>query len=105
MCDAPSSEPAPSQSELRDINATDIETPQFCTVDFCLIPIGTSSPSVSKEIADVQRFLKKTGVKYSMHSAGTSLGKFPGNLFTAVSATLLNLFLEAEEDINNIDFL
>ena len=63
------------QSGMTDINPNDVGTPQFCTVDFCLIPIGTSTPSVSKEIADVQRFLKKTNVKYSMHSAGTSLGK------------------------------
>jgi hypothetical protein len=39
--------------------------------DFCLIPIGTPTASVSHEIAAVQRLLKKSGVNYSMHSAGT----------------------------------
>lgn len=42
--------------------------------DFCLIPIGTPTASVSSEVAAVQRLLKKSGVKYSMHSAGTTLG-------------------------------
>lgn len=43
------------------------------TTDFCLIPIGTPTASVSKEVAEVQRLLKKSGIKYSMHSAGTTL--------------------------------
>ena len=43
-------------------------------VDFCLVPIGTPTASVSKEVAEVQRLLKKSGAKYSMHSAGTTLG-------------------------------
>ncbi|KAE8362319.1 hypothetical protein BDV27DRAFT_159866 [Aspergillus caelatus] len=36
--------------------------------------IGTSSPSVSAQIADVQRLIEKSGLKYVMHSAGTTLG-------------------------------
>lgn len=44
-------------------------------VDFCLIPLGTPTASVSKEVASVQRLLKKSGIKYSMHSAGTTLGR------------------------------
>ncbi|EGC48056.1 predicted protein [Histoplasma capsulatum var. duboisii H88] len=35
--------------------------------------IGTSSASVSQQIADVQRLVEKSGVKYVMHSAGTTL--------------------------------
>ncbi|KAJ1709774.1 YkoF-like protein [Aspergillus flavus] len=73
-----------------------IPTPAHCTADFCLIPvrsdspfqnpsinpdntsgkdqtIGTSSPSVSAQIADVQRLIEKSGLKYVMHSAGTTL--------------------------------
>ncbi|KAI9375210.1 hypothetical protein BJX61DRAFT_540106 [Aspergillus egyptiacus] len=53
-----------------------IPTPSHCTADFCLIPIGTSSPSVSAQIADVQRLIEKSGLKYVMHSAGTTLGMF-----------------------------
>lgn len=36
--------------------------------------MGTSSPSVSAQIADVQRLIEKSGLKYTMHSAGTTLG-------------------------------
>ncbi len=53
----------------------DLETPPKCTADFCLIPLGTPTASVSLQIADVQRLLKQSGLKYSMHSAGTTVGK------------------------------
>lgn len=46
-------------------------------IDFCLIPIGTPSASVSSEVAAVQRLLKSSGVEYTMHSAGTTLGIVP----------------------------
>ena len=36
--------------------------------------MGTSSPSVSAQIADVQRLIEKSDLKYTMHSAGTTLG-------------------------------
>ena len=57
--------------------ATDIsqlQTPPACVADFCIIPLGTPTASVSKEVAAVQRLLKKSGLEYSMHSAGTTLG-------------------------------
>ncbi|KAJ4512834.1 UPF0045 protein M15 [Exophiala dermatitidis] len=50
-----------------------LETPPKCQADFCLIPIGTPSASVSAQIADVQRLMKASGLKYSMHSAGTTV--------------------------------
>ncbi|KAL1855949.1 UPF0045 protein M15 [Paecilomyces lecythidis] len=50
-----------------------IPTPAHCTADFCLIPIGTASPSVSAQVADVQRLIERSGLKYVMHSAGTTL--------------------------------
>lgn len=52
----------------------DLKTPRACMADFCLIPLGTPTASVSKEVAEVQKLLKQSGVKYSMHSAGTTLG-------------------------------
>ncbi|KAJ5126095.1 hypothetical protein N7526_008272 [Penicillium atrosanguineum] len=52
---------------------TDLPTPEKCTADFCLIPIGTASASVSAQIAEVQRLIEQSGVKYTMHSAGTTL--------------------------------
>lgn len=54
----------------------DIKTPPSCTADFCLIPLGTPTASVSKEVAEVQRILKKSGLNYSMHAAGTTLGVY-----------------------------
>ncbi|KAF2264222.1 hypothetical protein CC78DRAFT_544375 [Lojkania enalia] len=50
-----------------------LKTPESCTADFCLIPLGTPTASVSKEVAEVQRLLKKSGLNYSMHSAGTTV--------------------------------
>ena len=50
-----------------------IKTPPKCTADFCLIPIGTATASVSAQIADVQRLMKTSGLSYSMHSAGTTV--------------------------------
>jgi hypothetical protein len=50
-----------------------IKTPPKCTADFCLIPIGTPTASVSAQIADVQRLMKTSGLSYSMHSAGTTV--------------------------------
>ncbi|UKZ85868.1 uncharacterized protein TrAFT101_001713 [Trichoderma asperellum] len=50
-----------------------IPTPASCYADFCLIPIGTNTVSVAEEIAQVQRVLKASGLKYTMHSAGTTV--------------------------------
>jgi uncharacterized protein YqgV (UPF0045/DUF77 family) len=52
-----------------------LATPPACIADFCLIPLGTPTASVSKEVADVQRLLKQSGLSYSMHSAGTTVGE------------------------------
>lgn len=61
---------------------TSLPTPSSCTADFCIIPIGTPTASVSKEVAAVQRLLKRSGVKYSMHSAGTTLGRWQSLRFS-----------------------
>ncbi|EAW10440.1 thiamine-binding protein [Aspergillus clavatus NRRL 1] len=58
---------------MASADISSIPTPAHCTADFCLIPIGTSSASVSSQIADVQRLIEKCGLKYVMHSAGTTL--------------------------------
>ncbi|KAI6251519.1 hypothetical protein HI914_00913, partial [Erysiphe necator] len=52
---------------------TKIPLPKFCIADFCLIPIGTSTASVSQEIATIQKLMKASGLSYSMHSAGTTV--------------------------------
>lgn len=77
-----------------------LPTPLSCYVDFCLIPVraaispsipplpllrahphpintsqvGTGSLSVAKEVAEVQKLLRESGLKYTMHSAGTTVG-------------------------------
>lgn len=52
-----------------------IATPSACYADFCLLPIGTGSVSVAEEIAEVQKVLKASGLKYTLHSAGTTVGE------------------------------
>lgn len=78
--DNPNPEPTMSAQNpprsTSEIDLASLPTPPKCTADFCLIPIGTPTASVSGEIAEVQRLLKRSGVKYSMHSAGTTLGAY-----------------------------
>ncbi|KAH6888651.1 MTH1187/YkoF-like protein [Thelonectria olida] len=50
-----------------------IPTPEACYADFCLLPIGTGSVSVAEDIAEVQKVLKASGLKYTLHSAGTTV--------------------------------
>ncbi|KAF2482666.1 hypothetical protein BDY17DRAFT_298931 [Neohortaea acidophila] len=64
---------SPFSPKMPDDDPTKLPTPSACTADFCLIPIGTPTASVSKEVAAVQRLLQKSGVIYHMHSAGTTL--------------------------------
>ncbi|KAL2256518.1 hypothetical protein VTK26DRAFT_1542 [Humicola hyalothermophila] len=52
---------------------SNIPTPAKCYVDFCLVPIGTGSVSVAKEVAEVQKVLKASGLPYTLHSAGTTV--------------------------------
>ncbi|KAF2014617.1 hypothetical protein BU24DRAFT_423531 [Aaosphaeria arxii CBS 175.79] len=54
-------------------NLEEIATPESCIADFCLIPLGTPTPSVAREVAAVQRLLAKSGLKFSLHSAGTTV--------------------------------
>jgi hypothetical protein len=85
------------------IDYANLPTPPACVADFCLIPvslleqrrfseshytwplltrsqIGTPTASVSNEVAAVQRLMKASGLSYSMHSAGTTVGKKPFSL-------------------------
>jgi hypothetical protein len=40
------------------------------------LQIGTPTASISNEIAAVQQLMKASGLSYSMHSAGTTVGSF-----------------------------
>ncbi|KAF8538163.1 putative cell wall biogenesis protein Ecm15 [Trichophaea hybrida] len=50
-----------------------IKTPPQCCADFCLIPMGVGSASVSPYIAQVQTLLKESGLEYHMHANGTTV--------------------------------
>ncbi|KAK5664267.1 hypothetical protein OQA88_485 [Cercophora sp. LCS_1] len=82
---------------LSTMATNDIPTPARCYADFCLVPVnfphhralshththqadklnqvGTGKVSVAEEVAAVQRLLKGSGLKYTMHSAGTTVGE------------------------------
>jgi uncharacterized protein YqgV (UPF0045/DUF77 family) len=79
--------------EGRRMSTSDLSTPPKCVADFCLIPLGTPTASISPLIADVQRLLLRSqgceregeegkegegkeggGLRFSMHSAGTTVG-------------------------------
>ncbi|TGO35856.1 hypothetical protein BHYA_0144g00250 [Botrytis hyacinthi] len=64
---------ASSSSDSSSIDYANLPTPPRAVADFCLIPIGTPTASVSKEVAAVQRLMKASGLSYSMHSAGTTV--------------------------------
>lgn len=53
--------------------AKDGKCPDHCIADFCLIPMGIDGVSVSRYIADIQRVLKASGLKYYMHGNGTTV--------------------------------
>ncbi|KAF2867358.1 YkoF-like protein [Massariosphaeria phaeospora] len=69
MPSSPSDPPPYSASE----DPTTLATPPACIADFCLIPLGTATASVAREVAAVQRLLGKSGLSYQMHSAGTTV--------------------------------
>lgn len=52
--------------------------------------IGTNKVSVADEIAQVQRVLQASGLKYTLHSAGTTVGRSPCPPLLHVSACCTN---------------
>ncbi|KKK16164.1 hypothetical protein P175DRAFT_0449969 [Aspergillus ochraceoroseus IBT 24754] len=54
-------------------NIAGLVSPAVCTVDFSLVPIGAHSASFSRQIADVQRLMQQSGLKYQMHATGTTV--------------------------------
>ncbi|CCE66212.1 hypothetical protein TPHA_0P00540 [Tetrapisispora phaffii CBS 4417] len=48
--------------------------PSFnCVVDLCLYPVGTESVSGSDFVARVEKRIHESGLKSSLHSAGTTI--------------------------------
>jgi uncharacterized protein YqgV (UPF0045/DUF77 family) len=68
-----------------------IPTPESCYADFCLIPVGTGNVSVAAEVAEVQKVLKASGLKYTMHSAGTTVGMSVPSLVSMDEKLFLSL--------------
>lgn len=62
-------------AKMASIDYKNLPTPPVAVADFCLIPIGTPTASVSNEVAAVQRLMKESGLDYHMHSAGTTVGR------------------------------
>ena len=60
---------------MANLDLSALTTPPACTADFCLVPLGTPTASVSREVAQVQRLLQRSGLHFSMHSAGTTVGE------------------------------
>lgn len=80
---------------------TKLATPPACIADFCIIPLGTPTASVSKEVAQVQRLLKQCGLEYSMHSAGTTVGEY--NLCASIhSISIASAFIQHRHHRSNI---
>ncbi|ODQ82055.1 hypothetical protein BABINDRAFT_46193 [Babjeviella inositovora NRRL Y-12698] len=44
-----------------------------CLADICIIPIGTPTASVSDYVTACVNYVAQSGVKYTLHSAGTTL--------------------------------
>ncbi|KAI0866768.1 YkoF-like protein [Xylaria cubensis] len=86
---------------------TQIATPERCYADFCLIPVGTGSVSVAAEVAEVQKLLKASGLVYTMHSAGTTVGTLksypvlPPYADHPPSKRNIRLFVIGHEQFNN----
>ncbi|KAI7783104.1 cell wall biogenesis protein [Diaporthe eres] len=62
-----------SHSATSRMDYSSVPTPERCYADFCLVPVGTGELSVAKEVAEVQKLLKASGLTYTMHSAGTTV--------------------------------
>ncbi|KJZ72206.1 UPF0045 protein ECM15 [Hirsutella minnesotensis 3608] len=61
-----------------------IPVPETCYADFCLIPVGTGTASVAEEVAEVQRLLRASNIKHTMHSAGTTVEGSWDEVMTAI---------------------
>lgn len=45
----------------------------FCLADVCMVPIGTSSASVSDFVALIEAKIRASPLKSTLHSAGTTI--------------------------------
>lgn len=45
----------------------------YCLADLCMVPLGTSNPSVSDFVAIVENKIRESSLKSTLHSAGTTI--------------------------------
>ncbi|QKX59420.1 uncharacterized protein TRUGW13939_06554 [Talaromyces rugulosus] len=55
------------------VNISTLTTPAQCIADFSLIPIGSGTTSFAQQIAEIQRLCQQSGLKFAMHTTGTTL--------------------------------
>ncbi|OBA28815.1 hypothetical protein HANVADRAFT_51260 [Hanseniaspora valbyensis NRRL Y-1626] len=57
-----------------------------CLADVCIVPLGTSSPSVSDTVFEIENYLRNNtlNVKTTLHSAGTTLEGEMGAVFQLI---------------------
>jgi uncharacterized protein YqgV (UPF0045/DUF77 family) len=64
--------------------------------------VGTGNVSVAKEVAEVQKVLKASGLAYTLHSAGTTVGMLKPvstvNRSRAVSLQTLTMLSQQKAD-------
>lgn len=56
--------------------------------------VGTGTVSVAAEVAEVQKVLKASGLRYTMHSAGTVVGAYASCPRTVVSLGYLPILFQ-----------
>lgn len=54
--------------------------------DICVVPLGTSSPSVSEQVAHVERIFARFPLKTSIHANGTSIEGSWDDVSSAIKA-------------------
>ncbi|QHS71565.1 Ecm15p [Saccharomyces paradoxus] len=45
----------------------------FCLADVCMVPIGTDSASISDFVALIEKKIRESPLKSTLHSAGTTI--------------------------------
>lgn len=56
----------------------------YCLADLCMVPIGTNSASVSDFVAIIERKIRESHLKSTLHSAGTTIEGPWDEVFTLI---------------------
>merc|ERR1711939_462585 len=54
-------------------NKASTTLPAECVADFCIVPIGTVSPSIAPYVEKIEQQLQQGGLQYSVRETGTRL--------------------------------